>query len=142
MNLPMAAPLKWMDIFETGIAELDAWHRKLVNDCNLLLRLLASDASWATIIARTWDLVASCVEHFRVEEAIMQRIDFPRRAAHIEEHRKIEENLRVLVARMQAVDGSLPEHRQLPASLGPAMIDLMIRHDLDYKSHLLYRQGR
>jgi hemerythrin-like metal-binding protein len=142
MNVPNTSLLKWMDVFETGIAELDAWHRKLVNDCNHLLRLLAADASWAMIVAKAWDLVAGCVEHFRVEEAIMQRIDFPRRAAHIEEHRLIEEKLRELVARMRTLDGSLLEHRELPASLGPAMIDLMIRHDLDYKSHLLYRQGR
>ncbi len=142
MNVPNSSLLKWMDIFETGIAELDAWHRKLVNDCNDLLRLLATDPSWGLVVAKTWDLVSGCVEHFRVEEAIMQRIDFPRRVDHAEEHRRIEEQLRSLIARMQTLDGSLPEHRELPASLGPAIIDLMIRHDLDYKSHLLYRQGR
>ncbi len=54
--MPNTSLLKWMDVFETGIAELDAWHRKLVNDCNHLLRLLAADASWAMIVAKAWDL--------------------------------------------------------------------------------------
>jgi hypothetical protein len=58
------------------------------------------------------------------------------------EHRRMEQDLRGLIARMEQVDGSLKEHRDLPASLGPSIIDLMIRHDLDYRSHVLHFQGR
>jgi hypothetical protein len=54
----------------------------------------------------------------------------------------MEQDLRGLIARMEQVDGSLKEHRDLPASLGPSIIDLMIRHDLDYRSHVLHFQGR
>ena len=134
--------VKWMDIFETGDAELDSLHRKLVEDCNALLTLLAEDGAWPLIVAAARKLVADCIEHFRVEGAMLERIEFPRRAAHAAEHRRLERDLRSLVAHMERVDGSLPEHRDLPASLGPALIDLMIRHDLDYRSHLLYWQGR
>ena len=134
--------VKWIDIFETGDAELDALHRKLIEDCSALLTLLAERGPWPLIVAEAGKLVVDCIEHFRVEGDLLARIEFPRRAAHAAEHRRIERDLRSLVASMERVDGSLPEHRDLPASLGPALIDLMVRLDLDYRSHLLHRQGR
>jgi hemerythrin-like metal-binding protein len=134
--------LKWIDVFETGIAELDDLHRRLVDECNELLALTASDADWSAIVAKTSELISHCIDHFRIEEAIMERIQFPRHEAHTAEHRRLEDRLRALLARVQGCDGSLAEHRDLPVSLGPLIIDVMIRHDLDYRSHLLYRQGR
>ena len=134
--------LKWIDIFETGNAEIDSLHRELIKDCNGLLTLLADEAAWPSIVAQAGKLVVDCIEHFRVEQSVLERIKFPRRDEHVAEHTRIEERLRMLLARMESVDGSLKEHRDLPASLGPSLVDLMIRHDLDYRSHLLYRQGR
>jgi hemerythrin len=139
---PQPIFLKWLDIFETGNAEIDCMHRKLVDDCNNMLTLVADDAPWLMITAQTKRLVVNCIAHFRVEDSILGRMGFPRRDSHVEEHRRIEQELRDLLARMELVDGSLAEHRDLPASLGPSMIDLMIRHDLDYRSHMLHRQGR
>jgi hypothetical protein len=43
---------------------------------------------------------------------------------------------------MKEVDGSLDEHRDYPRALGPMMVDLIVRHDLDYRSHMLHQQGR
>jgi hypothetical protein len=50
--------------------------------------------------------------------------------------------MQALIVRMEQLDGSLNEHREYPRSLGPSLIDLIIRHDLDYRSHLLHQQGR
>jgi hemerythrin-like metal-binding protein len=139
---PSTTRLEWLDIFETGNAEIDAMHRKLVEDCNDLLRLVEVGADWPRIVAVTRQLVADCIEHFQVEDSLLERMKFPRREAHMAEHRRMEQDLRGLIARMEQVDGSLKEHRDLPASLGPSIIDLMIRHDLDYRSHVLHFQGR
>jgi len=139
---PKPTLLKWIDLFETGNVELDPLHRKLVEDCNDLLTLLADDGAWPLIVTQAKKVVVDCIEHFRIEDLMLERIKFPRREAHAAEHRKMEQEMRSLVARMEQVEGSLRAHRDLPASLGPAIIDLMIRHDLDYRSHVLYRQGR
>jgi hypothetical protein len=53
----------------------------------------------------------------------------------------MEQRSRDLIARMEQVDGSLKEHWELPASLGPYLMDLMIRHDRDYRSHVQYRRA-
>jgi hemerythrin len=134
--------LEWIDSFETGNAEIDALHRTLVKEYNGLLTLIAEDGAWPLIVAETRRLVVDCIEHFRVEDAILRRIGFPRYEAHAAQHRRLEQELRDLIARMERADGSLAEHRELPASLGPVIVDLMIRHDLDYRSYVLHRQGR
>jgi hemerythrin-like metal-binding protein len=134
--------LKWLDSFEIGNAEIDALHRTLIKDCNSLLALVAADGAWPLIVARTRKLVVDCIEHFRIEESVLEGINFPRSDTHAAQHRRLEQELGELVARMERVDGSLKEHRELPASLGPAIIDLVIRHDLDYRSHVLHWQGR
>jgi hemerythrin-like metal-binding protein len=137
-----SAKLEWIDIFETGIPELDALHRSLIQDCNSLLRLVENGASWPLVVGKARTFVGSCVEHFRVEESLLEHTGFPRCAEHAAEHRRMEREMQALLARMEQFDGSLKEHRDAPRSLGPALIELILRHDLDFRSHLLHRQGR
>ena len=133
--------LKWIDAFETGSAEIDMLHRELVRDCDSLLLLIDNESGWALILAEAKKLVESCAEHFRTEEALLERTRFSRCAEHATEHRRLEREMQALIARMDQMDGSLKEHREYPKSLGPPLIDLIIRHDLDYRSHLLYQRG-
>jgi hemerythrin-like metal-binding protein len=139
---PRLARLKWLDILETGSTEVDRLHRELVETGNSLLLLLESRAAWPAIVAEATRLVADCIAHFQVEEAVLERTGFPQRAAHQAAHCHMEQEMRRLIARLERLDGSLQEHRDLAASLGPGLLDFMIRTDLDYRSHLLYRQGR
>lgn len=134
--------LEWIEVFETGNTEIDVLHRKLIHDCNRLLLLVDNGAGWPRVVAEARRFLEHCVEHFRAEETLLECTKFPRCAEHIAEHRRLEHEMRALVTRMEQVDGSLKVHRVLPRSLGPALIELMIRHDLDYRSHLLHLQGR
>lgn len=134
--------LAWIDVFETGNAEIDAVHRELIHDCNRLLALVDGEASWPAVVDEARRFLEGCIEHFRAEEALLECTKFSRCAQHAAEHRRMECEMRALLKRMEQVDGSLEEHRDLPRSLGPDLIELMIRHDLDYRSHLLHRQGR
>lgn len=134
--------LEWIDAFESGSAEIDSLHRKLVQDCNSLLVLIETDAGWPLILAGAKKLVENCIDHFRIEERLLEQTRFPRCADHAAEHRRLEREMLALIDRMEQVDGSLREHRDYPKMLGPALIDVIIRHDLDYRSHLLHQQGR
>ena len=141
IDFPKMERVAWMTVFETGNHELDAWHRKLIDECNLLLQLVNSDASWPRIVAAAAEFVAACAAHFRVEEKILEQLDFPRRHIHAAEHRRIENELLALMWRLQDVDASHGQCRDLPRWLAPALIDLMVRYDTDYRSHVLERQG-
>ena len=133
--------LHWIEAFETGSAEIDDLHRKLVQDCNSILLLLENGAEWPLIVAETRKLVADCVAHFGKEEELLRRTGFPRCVAHAAEHQRLEQEMDGLIARMEHVDGSMAEHREYPKLLGPSLIELIVRHDLDYKSHLLHHNG-
>lgn len=138
---PAPFQLEWIKSFETGSAEIDALHRELVQECNSLLQSVESDAAWSRIIADASRLVEGCVQHFRYEEKLLEGVRFPRTAEHVAEHRRVERELQSLVLRMKMVDGSCDEHRAYPRALGPILVDFIIRHDLDYRSHLLHQQG-
>ena len=134
--------LRWIKAFETGSPEIDALHRELIQECNSLLLLVESGAPWPRIRADAARLVEGCVQHFRQEEEMLAQCRFPRRTEHVAEHRRLEGELQSLIARMKEVDGSLEEHCDYPRALGPMMVDLIIRHDMDYRSHMLHQQGR
>jgi hemerythrin-like metal-binding protein len=133
--------LQWIKSFESGSAEIDALHRELLDECNKLLLALEDGAPWPCIVADAGKLVEGCIQHFRHEEELLAWTRFPRRAEHIAEHRRLERELRGLLSSMSMVDGSLEEHREYPRSFAPMLIEFMIRHDLDFRSHLLRHQG-
>ena len=134
--------LQWIKAFETGSTEIDALHRELVQECNGLLVSVEGGSDWSRILADAGRLVEGCVQHFRHEEDLLAQARFPRSIEHIAEHRRIERELQGLIFQMKMVDGSCEEHSAYPRALGPMLIDLIIRHDLDYRSHLLHQQGR
>ena len=145
-NAPDAAPslvqLKWFDSFETGDPDIDRIHRKLIQDCNSLLARTANEASWPRIIAEAKRLVEDCVAHFRLEESVLERARFPRLAEHAMEHQRLEREMRMVIDRLEKVDGSLVDHFEHAKWLGPILIDVIIRNDLDFRSHILNQQGR
>lgn len=132
--------LKWIAAFETGSSEIDALHRELIQDCGGLLLLIENNAAWPLIVDEATRLIESYIAHFQLEEMLLEQTGFPRRLEHLAEHRRMERKLRGLIERMKQVNGSLKEHRDIPRSLGPALVDLIVRHDLDFRSHLLRHQ--
>jgi hemerythrin-like metal-binding protein len=133
--------LQWIKSFESGSAEIDALHRELIDECNGLLQALADGAAWPRIVAGAGKLVEGCIQHFRHEEELLAWTRFPRGAEHIAEHRRLERELHGLLSSMSMVDGSLEEHREYPRAFAPMLIEFIIRHDLDFRSHLLRHQG-
>lgn len=136
------SPIAWSEVLETGLPELDDEHRALVGQCNSLIRLMESGGAWSAVVAAARELVADCAEHFQREEALMEQTNFPRRDRHVAHHRELERRFGDLVEFLAAVDGTVPEHRRKAQSMRDTLIDILFRHDLDYKSHLQHVAGR
>jgi hemerythrin-like metal-binding protein len=132
---PGYSDLAWMALFETGIEELDAWHRDLVHQCNSLLGAARTTAPWDTVIEKADALAKSCVDHFLFEEALMASNSFPRSALHREEHRRITAKLWWLADAIRFSDGTGYRDRALPGEFKTILLDVMVRHDLDYRAH-------
>ncbi|NMF87967.1 diguanylate cyclase [Aromatoleum petrolei] len=78
--------LVWHASFESGDATLDAEHRALFDEINVLWTLIAAQHPAAEIRATVEVLYGKMVRHFRDEEALLQRISYPELAAHIRMH--------------------------------------------------------
>jgi hemerythrin len=136
------AAIAWTDVLETGISELDADHRSLIAQCNTLTELMEQEGAWAEVVESARRLAQSCAEHFHNEEAVLDRAEFPRRDRHKAQHREMERRFNDLVAFLSGVDGSDPEHRKAARAVRNTLVDILFRHDLDYKSHLQHMAGR
>jgi len=134
--------LRWSDSFETGNAEIDAVHRKLILDCNILLAMISSGSSWAMITARAKRVVEDCIAHFKLEESILARSQFSRLAEHKVEHKRLEEEMRSALARIENREELFVDRVEHARWLGGLLINAIVRNDLDFRSHILNEQGR
>jgi hemerythrin-like metal-binding protein len=134
--------LQWLDSFETGNAEIDRVHRKLIIDCNILLAMISGGSSWAMIVARARRVVEDCIAHFRLEESILAEMQFSRLAEHEVEHKRLEQEMRTALVRMERRDEGFKDRFEHARWLGGILIDAIVRNDLDFRSHILDRQGR
>ena len=133
--------IPWSAIFETGNAELDAQHIRLLENSNRLKNLVNKGGSWDEIRASVATLVADCIEHFQCEERVLLQTKSPRYKEHVAQHHRIVAKLQELAATVADVDGSDPQHRKMIDSLDLTLVDIIVSHDLDYKSHLLNEAG-
>ena len=136
----MAIP--WSEVLETGIAEIDDDHRSLVEDCNALTALMDEGGPWQSVVVAAGALAEKCAAHFRTEEVLLEKTKFSRSERHKEQHRNIERQFGELVDFLSGVDGSKAEHRKAARTIRDTLVDLLFRHDLDYKSHLMNVAGR
>jgi hemerythrin len=134
--------IHWPEILEMGYPEIDDDHRELIKQSNELTKLINLQSPWPDIFLALSILAEEFARHFRTEEEVLKRTGFPRTDAHALQHRRLEKSLTELIALAGAVDGSQPEHRDMLKSLREAFLDMLFRHDLDYKSHLEHFAGR
>lgn len=135
-------PLVWVPNFEVGASHIDDQHRVLLGDINELTKLLADERSWSDVIKVCRKLHDECVAHFRDENALLQGTGYDKLATHLQEHRRIEELITVLLEVIENV--SEPSRREVEAALfmRSLLVDHFFRHDIAYKSHVMHVQGR
>lgn len=94
------AYIDWTADNDLGIAEIDRQHRRLVEIVNRLYDAMEQRCPKFAMQGVVCDLVTYTEIHFAFEERLMQRLDFPDRESHRNEHwtmtnevRKFEEAL-------------------------------------------------
>jgi hemerythrin len=131
-----------LDALATGVEEIDADHRDLIDRCNALMVMIARRAPGRALHDAARHLAEHCLLHFKREEAILAQSGFPRCEAHIREHRRFGARFNELAARFAKANAQPREHLTIVDRLRYLLIDLLLRHDLDYKSHLDHENGR
>lgn len=121
--------LAWSDDLDTGIPELDAQHRVMVEHVNRLYQAAAAEDSKELVAAM--DALIECLqEHFEFEEKVLEMIQFAGLEDHSETHGSILDRLRDYRARLQTAPA--PEAQEIVDTLGPWVVDHIRHDDLDF----------
>jgi hemerythrin-like metal-binding protein len=98
----------WDERYATGISAIDAQHQALFQSARDLHDAVAT-GNPGPAVARVLDhLVTYCKTHFEDEEALMGRLGFPGRPAHLEEHRKLMAQVYGLLERHATGEAEVP----------------------------------
>lgn len=87
-------------VFEIGIAEIDAQHRRLFELIHEMRGWSGSDLEQPAMIDILNALAEYAQTHFAVEESVMRMLQYPDTAAHIAEHKRFSDALEVFRYRL------------------------------------------
>ncbi len=81
--------IQWQAAYELGIPSIDGDHRMLVNKLNHFVSRSQSAAATSELHVILGELTAEIAAHFKHEEDLLERSDFPLLASHAAEHEKL-----------------------------------------------------
>ena len=85
--------INWLSRYEIGIPEIDAQHIRIFEVVKELIEMIRQGAPTGEVIEVVDSLVSFTLEHFRTEEAWMERQGFPGLEAHRKEHQHIQSRI-------------------------------------------------
>ncbi len=134
----------WASAWEIGVPEIDADHHLLIDESNALIEALMEARPKTEIMTIIKRMETECQEHFRREENILRETEYFKLELdkHAAEHRRIEQELGKVVRAMGADDVSVTEWNEFILLFQSILIDHLLHLDLQFKSHLLWHQGR
>jgi len=121
------AQFQWQDSFNTGIATVDAQHRKLVEMINQLDRRNLSRAPGNTIKDVLVALVAYTQEHFADEERHMEEIGY----ANLGQHKALHKSFtsKIIAVLLDLKDDKTIDPRELRTFLTTWFISHILNED-------------
>jgi hemerythrin len=89
--------LRWTEEYSVGVKELDDDHRQLFSLLNNNLKsVIEKNGNSKTIVADLKKLQEYAVTHFKAEENLFLKINYPDATAHIHEHEEFRKELQKL----------------------------------------------
>ncbi|PKN09207.1 MAG: hemerythrin [Deltaproteobacteria bacterium HGW-Deltaproteobacteria-8] len=126
--------LIWSSKLETGIAEIDAQHRKLVDIGNRVIEAVQEKLGTLCVDEIVKELREYTVVHFQEEEARMESLHYPDCEAHHVEHERLKNQVKQWqreIYTKEMVDAS-----EVLAFLRGWLIDHIMHSDMAFKAWL------
>ncbi len=125
---------EWKKSFDTGNAVIDAQHRGLVESLNKILTF-SNEGKGALAFAECLAFRKLAEKHFNDEMKVLHEAEFPRLKTHAKEHMNLLGKFDKIFSDCaeNCKDGAPCPHME---ELSFMTVDHLVRHDLDYKSHL------
>ncbi|MBN1956629.1 MAG: bacteriohemerythrin [Desulfuromonadales bacterium] len=118
-----ASPLlKWKDEFNTGVTLMDQQHKRLVELINQLFQCMKDGGDRMLLAEVVDELVNYTVTHFRAEEDVMKKHNYPDLEAHKLVHKNFVDKVAVYAEKLKAGD------RLPPAEVYGFLKDWLVSH--------------
>lgn len=127
--------VRWNDAYATGIAKIDEQHQALFKAVNDLHDAFKGGAAKAQIGKSIEFLVGYTVDHFRDEEAIMDRHGFPGLSNHRAEHHLLLEQVKEFREKFQKAPDSV-RPMEVARFLGEWLTHHIHQMDMQYAGYL------
>lgn len=114
--------LQWKDEYNTGVKLMDQQHRRLVELINQLFQCMKDGGDRMLLAEVVDELVNYTVTHFRAEEDVMKKHNYPDFEAHKVVHKNFVEQVGVYAAKLKSGD------RLPPADVYKFLKDWLISH--------------
>lgn len=99
--------IRWRDEYATEVESIDNDHKKLVELINQLYEARRQGEADQLLKRLFAELNAYCNEHFKREEDEMERLGYPEREAHQQEHQQLMQQTATLQSQLESGEDSL-----------------------------------
>ena len=132
--------VKWRDCFSVGDPLIDEQHQQFFAEVEQVLAAIDQGAGLEALAAFYRDFLGALATHFRDEEAMLERVNFPGVAEHRAEHQAL------LAGISEISDGLDGGHAPLDMSRAVqtafmGLVEHVIGVDMRFKSHLMATRG-
>ncbi len=124
----------WKTEFDTGVAEVDHDHKRLVEGLNKLEELLQTGRGSESIPAVLGFLERYANEHFAREEACMHRLKCPNAAANVAAHAQFRQTFAKAKDKLQNASAGALVARQVHGELVAWITNHILRIDMGLRS--------
>ncbi|NPA40106.1 MAG: hemerythrin family protein [Thermodesulfobacteria bacterium] len=131
--------IEWTEEFLTGFPEIDTQHKRLVILTNHLYECIRSGEAPQVVDEILDDLFAYAHYHFKTEERLMEKYDYPELPSHRREHQKFIAKIREFLDERQHSE----EKTKLTIEIMKFLKDWLISHVLGTdKKYVPYLQAK
>ncbi len=125
--------IAWLPSFETGLPEIDAEHRSLI-DAIRKIETSLMEGDFGKCANQFAKFIDQSKSHFKNEEELLASIDFPRLEAHRIAHKKL---LEMADKTLKTVETGLDQKEATKCleEMIYFLLEDVIRADADFKSH-------
>jgi len=120
--------IEWTKDFVTGIEEVDRQHRKLVNLTNELYESIRKKEVEEVIDSILKELFNYARYHFKTEERLMEKYDYPEFEFHKKEHDKFKEKVKEFLKKRSSLKEL--EKEKFTIEIMKFLKDWLIKHML------------
>lgn len=132
--------LQWNDSLAVGDPLIDAQHRAFFDEINAVIDALDHGAPRPVVQRFHSEFVTALAHHFRDEEMMLTRLNYPELEQHQAEHRALLTSVGTLADRLRTAD-SPAELLSVVRNAATALIEHMALEDMRYRRYIRIAAG-